>query len=227
MLEQIQFADVFVHYDDVQFSKGSFTNRVQVKMPDGTTRWMTIPIKALSLGQKIDQVQIKEPSTWLDGHMSLLKRSFETAPFRSDALGLAEAVLSQKYSTLAHLSRTSMLALANYFGIMRTTRFVDSKSMDIEGRGSDRVYEIVKYLGGDCYITGHGARRYLKNEMFEANGVEVRYMSYELKPYSQGHGTFTPYVTALDLVAHIGRAGVEYMQSKTVNWKELENGSHS
>ena len=31
MFEQIALADVYVHYDDVQFSKGSFTNRVQLK----------------------------------------------------------------------------------------------------------------------------------------------------------------------------------------------------
>ena len=31
MFEQVALADVFVHYDDVQFSKGSFTNRVQLK----------------------------------------------------------------------------------------------------------------------------------------------------------------------------------------------------
>ena len=40
LLEQMRLADVFVHYDDVQFSKGSFVNRVQVKTPDGV-RWMT------------------------------------------------------------------------------------------------------------------------------------------------------------------------------------------
>ena len=44
MLEQIRLADVFIHYDDVQFSKGSFSNRVQVKQPDGTSAWMTIPL---------------------------------------------------------------------------------------------------------------------------------------------------------------------------------------
>ena len=35
MLEQIMLADVFVHYADVQFSKGSFTNRVQIKDSTG------------------------------------------------------------------------------------------------------------------------------------------------------------------------------------------------
>jgi hypothetical protein len=41
--EQMRLADVYVWLDDVQFSKGSFTNRVQVLLPDKQT-WMTIPL---------------------------------------------------------------------------------------------------------------------------------------------------------------------------------------
>lgn len=36
-LEQLKLVDVYVFYDDVQFSKGSFTNRVQVKATDASS----------------------------------------------------------------------------------------------------------------------------------------------------------------------------------------------
>ena len=32
MLEQIRLADHFVYYDDVQFSRGGFSNRVQLSL---------------------------------------------------------------------------------------------------------------------------------------------------------------------------------------------------
>ncbi|NBX37756.1 MAG: hypothetical protein EBR10_11170, partial [Planctomycetes bacterium] len=35
-LEQMSLADIFVVYDDVQFSKGSFTSRVQAKTAAGS-----------------------------------------------------------------------------------------------------------------------------------------------------------------------------------------------
>ena len=43
-LEQLKLADVYVFYDDVQFSKGGFTNRAQVKANDGV-KWMTVPLQ--------------------------------------------------------------------------------------------------------------------------------------------------------------------------------------
>ena len=32
LFNQIAMSDLFIHYDDVQFSKGSFVNRVQLKI---------------------------------------------------------------------------------------------------------------------------------------------------------------------------------------------------
>ena len=49
LFEQVRLADVFVHYDDVQFARG-FMNRVQVKVADGW-RWLTAP----TTGQHRDQ----------------------------------------------------------------------------------------------------------------------------------------------------------------------------
>ena len=43
-IELISSADIIVMYDDIQFSKGSFTNRVQIKGSNGKF-WLTAPIK--------------------------------------------------------------------------------------------------------------------------------------------------------------------------------------
>ena len=63
MLEQIKLADIIVHYDDVQFSKGSFTNRVQIKTKDGF-KWMTVLLEKVKLNQKIEEVQISKMDIW-------------------------------------------------------------------------------------------------------------------------------------------------------------------
>jgi hypothetical protein len=132
LLEQIRLADVFVHYDDVQFSKGSFVNRVQVKTASGP-RWMTVPLQDLRLGQRIDEVRIKPRQEWLGMHLDLLKASFRDAPFRDDAIEIAEKTYSMEYSSIGDLSRASMLALANYFGLDVTTRFLDGRRQAARG----------------------------------------------------------------------------------------------
>jgi len=224
LLEQVRLADVFVHYDDVSFSKGSFVNRVQLKTAAGS-RWLTAPLKDHHLGQSIDAIALQPYTDWIDEHYQLLTSSLGGAPFAAEAMAIAQEVYRERPATLAALSRASLRALAGYFGVDAATRFVDVRELGIAGKGSERVLAIVRALGGSSYVTGHGAARYLDHEAFERAGVEVEYVDYRCRPYPQSHGAFTPYVSALDLAAHCGRAGAAFIGADTLPWRKFVNGS--
>jgi hypothetical protein len=220
LLEQIRLADVLVFYDDVQFSKGSFTNRVQVKTSAGV-QWMTVPLHDLKLGSVIDKVRTGPPMDWREKHLALLDRSFKGAPHANDALLLAHQIYSLDHPSIGHLARASMLALSNYFGLVEGKRVLDVRELCINGYGSQRVLDIVRAIGGTVYVTGHGARNYLNHGAFDKSGVQVQYMRYERHPYPQRWGEFTPFVTALDLVANLGREGQHKIVSTSIPSQEF------
>ena len=224
LLEQVRLADTFVHYDDVQFSKGSFVNRVQVKTLSGM-RWMTVPTRNLRLGQRIFEVEVAPAAQWVNQHLALLTMSFERALHAKDAIDLAESVYAGGHSHLGSLARASMLALSDYFGIAEGKRFVDVSALSVAGSGSQRVLDIVQRVGGLQYITGHGAARYLDHALFDRAGIEVSYMRYRMQAYPQLHGEFTPYVSGLDLIANCGREGRAFICSDTVPWREFRHES--
>jgi len=219
-LEQVSLADVFVHYNDVQFSKGSFANRVQVKTAAGI-RWLTAPLSGLELGQRIEEVRLDTRSDWRTRHQELLRQAYAAAPYRDDMLALLADVYGARCESVASLSDRSLRALCDYFAIGGKTRFVQVEDLGIGGSGSQRVLDIVMALGGDTYITGLGARNYLDHRAFERAGIEVRYMNYSKTSYAQLHGAFTPYVSSLDLLANLGRAGSGLIQPSTVPWREF------
>jgi hypothetical protein len=220
LLEQVRLADVFVHYDDVQFSKGSFVNRVQIKTAGGS-RWMTVPTRNLRLGQRIDEVEVADPAQWSPGHLDLLRRSLEGAPHAQDAVALAGGVYAARDALLGPLARRSFRALIDYFGLDRGREFIDVTALGVPGASTQRVLDVVRRVGGTTYITGHGAAQYLDHEAFERAGVGVEYVQYRKTPYPQLHGEFTPYVSALDLVANCGQAGAASICSPSIHWKEF------
>lgn len=224
MLEQVRLSDVYVHYDDVQFSKGSFVNRVQIKAPEGM-KWMTVPLPTLRLGQRIDEVAVPSCSQWRDQHLTLLRRSLSAAPYLEDAIGLVQQVYRKDYANIGELSRASLMALVDYFELRAGKRFVDVAHLDVPGSSGDRVLEVVQTVGGTEYVTGHGGWRYLDHERFEKSSVHVRYMNYRRSAYPQQYGEFVPFVSALDLVANCGRSGARYINSETIDWKEFSNES--
>jgi hypothetical protein len=219
MLEQVRLADVFVHYDEVQFDRG-FYNRVQVKTPQGP-RWITVPLSNHRRGQKIAEIAVDDGQSWRRSHRDVLAQSYRGAPFLKDMLGVVDAVLASPHRTLGEVSRASLLALIDYFELRGARRFHDSAEFFGTGSASERLLGIVRAVAGDTYITGHGARNYLDHELFERTGVKVSYMNYRLTPYPQLHGAFTPYVTALDLIANCGKQGAALIASPAVDWREF------
>jgi hypothetical protein len=220
LLEQIRLSDFVVHYDDVQYSKGSFTNRVQIKSSDGV-RWMTIPLRQVRLGQLINQIVTDEACDWRRQHLSMLESAYAGAPFLDDMLTIVHNVHSLESRKLSDLARASMVELLKYFGIYENKNFFDSSMFGISGSKSGRVHDLVVRLKGNRYITGHGAKNYLDHELFEKSDISVEYMDYRAVEYKQLHGEFTPFVSALDLVANLGRNGREIICSQAVPWRQF------
>ena len=220
LLEQIMLADVLVNYADVQFSKGSFTNRVQIKEPAGT-RWMTVPLEKFHLGARIDEVKPASNVDWRAQHLRMLEQAYEAAPYAGDMLAVVRSVYEVDYTNMCALALASTRAVCRYLGIELDRKFVDAPELDIPGRNTDRVLAIVQKLQGDTYITGHGAKNYLAHAEFEQHGITVEYMNYAMRPYAQLHGAFTPFVSSLDLIANQGPAGKQYVSPQTLNWREF------
>ncbi len=223
LLDQVRLADIFVRYDDVQMPRGrSFISRVQVKTAGGI-RWLSAPVDRKNSGSNINETRLLEDGKWRRKHLTTLRHVFAGAPHLEDAMKLARDIYGREENNLARFNEVAVERMAAFFGI--SAEFRRSSDLGIGGRSTRRLIDICKYFGASEYITGHGARNYLDHEAFEREGIKVSYMRYDYDPWPQLHGPFTPYVTALDLVANCGKEGVRYIKSGTVDWKEFLHGS--
>lgn len=220
LFEQIILADILVFYDDVQFSKGSFTNRVQIKTQSGI-KWLTVPLSNLKLGQNINETKIKNNKSWQASQIDFLKNTYKDHKYLADVLTIVNNVLSSKSDNISQLSELSILEVLDYFGIKKI--IYQSSNLNIFSSSSERVLNIAQHFSCNKYITGHGARSYLDHELFEKNNIEVRYINYAKVKYEQKFGDFIPYVSILDLIANEGKDSIKYFKSKTISWKEFIN----
>lgn len=225
MFEQVNLSNVFVHYDDVQFSKGSFTNRVQIKADNREGfKWLTVPLKNLKLGTNINQALVDNDKNWQEQHLEALKKSYSELPFFSEVETIVQRLFNENHETISELSLRSIEIVCEYFGI--EAKFAKSSDLDIGGSSTQRVLDIVQHYGGTDYITGHGAKKYFDHELFERNNIKIGYMDYLRLPYSQNLGDFNPHVSILDLIGNLGKQGKNKIISSTKYWKDfIQNGS--
>jgi len=226
LLEQMRLADHYVAYDGAAYSKGGLANRVQVKTANGV-QWLTVPVREAPLGCPIREVRIDERASWRRRHRATLAQAYAKAPFVMDMLHLVDSVFDGfSGDCIGELSLSSMRCVHGYFDLHNPKCFHSDVEFATSGSPSERVLDLVLQLEGNRYITGHGARNYLDHALFETAGVAVEYLVYEKRPYPQLHGDFTPYVSSLDLVANVGKRGVEYIRSVTMPWRKFCNESN-
>lgn len=197
---QIQKADVFVFYDDVQYDKRGWRNRNRVKTPQGL-RWLTIPVRSRARVENalIKDIRICWERPWAQTHWSTLRHSYSRAPYFQKYEPLLEAFFGRRDELLADFTIAFTLALAGELGI-RHTRFLRSSSLKVEGVKSDRLLSVLGAVGSRHYISGPSARAYINEPKVSAAGVSVEYMTYEYPEYSQLHPPYDPFVSILDLL---------------------------
>ena len=219
IFELIKLADVFVHYDDVKRpGGGSFMTRVQIKTVNGS-QWLSAPIDKQRSGWLISETFLVADSRWRERHLEFIRQSYRHATHAALMTELADEIYAYPGDDLAGFNQHAVERISSWLEL--DTTFAVSSDLSIPGASTQRVVGICKHFDASDYVTAHGALNYLDHEMFEANGVSVSYVDYDLNPYEQLHGDFTPYVSILDAIANIGHQTRELLTSRCVGWREF------
>ncbi len=209
---QIQKADTFVFYDDVQYDDRGWRNRNRVKTEQGS-RWLTIPV--FSQGVQVTHTLIRDvriswDRPWARKHRETIRHSYGHAPHFARYAPLLEDFYSRRGDNLADFTIELTVALAWELGLNRT-RFVRSSALAVEGTKTERLLALLAAVGANHYISGPSARAYIDEEKVAAAGVTLEYMTYDYPEYEQLYPPYDPHVSILDLLFMKGSEAGEYV----------------
>ena len=155
---QIEKADLFVFYDDVQYDDRGWRNRNRVKTEQGT-RWLTIPV--FSQGVQVTRTPIRDvriawERPWARKHWETIRHSYSRAPHFARYSPLLADFYSRRGDNLADFTIELTIALAWELGLTRT-RFLRSSSLAVSGERTDRLLALLRR--GGCRTTTSAGRR--------------------------------------------------------------------
>lgn len=211
MLDQV---DQFVLLDSVQFEKQSWQQRNRIKTPAGL-QWLTVPVVFRGkLGQRIADVEIRDPEFWR-GHLRAIELNYRRTPFFNPHFDALSAMIRTECVGLSLTRLTTALLswLARVIGI--DTVMIQSSALMVTGKRTDLLAEICTSLGADSYLSPLGSAEYLLNELttLTDRGIEVRFQHYEHPVYQQLFPPFLPYACVLDLLFNEGTRALEIIRS--------------
>jgi hypothetical protein len=199
--QKMAMSDVFIILDNVQFSKGSFTQRTRVRLKEGWT-WLTIPIEKQNHYKPINEVLLPRDRDWASRHRSTLLHSLLKCAHVDRAF--IEDYYGREFKTLQEFNEFGIFYLKDRFSIK--SRIVRASELGIHGdlKSTDLLVELIKKVGGDQYISGTGGYNYMDEATFAGNGIGL--IRYEFKPfqYAQRWTAFEHYMSAIDLLFNEG-----------------------
>lgn len=210
----LNYADEFVIYDEVQYTKNDWRNRNRIVSPKGSV-WLTIPV-SYKFGQRIDETVVADP-LWGKKHWEVLCQYYKKSPFFLEYKSAFEEIyLGVDSKFLSEINLLFMKTVCRILGI--NTRISSSlEYSSVQGKTA-RLVDICRQLGGSEYISGPAAKNYLDEPLFIDQGIAVKYMDYSRYPeYPQRGIPFDGAVSILDLLFNVGDRATSFMKSFSGN----------
>jgi len=207
-------SDVFVLFDDVQLVRGkSFVVRNRVKTANGV-QWLTLPIEGKGELRLIKEALIVQDGKWQKKHWKTIQLSYKKAPYFDRYEAKFSQIYNASWEKLSELNVTLIKLIKDLMGI--NTTLVLSSEMNIEARGAEKILSIIKELKADKYMTGEGkgSKRYIIEEDFKNNNIELIYQHFKHPVYHQLWGDFVPSLSIIDLLFNEGDSSLQILKGR-------------
>lgn len=197
--DQVNRADIFILYDDVQYDKHGWRNRNRIKGPQGY-HWLTVPVFHNAHGEFpiLREARIDNKTSWAKKHLGTIRQYYSKAPSFGDLFEELNAILSQRWDFIAELDIVLITAFLKRLGI--TTPLIRSSELAIEGSQSGRLVNICHHFQATRYLSGDAAQSYLDTKLFRDHGMEVEWQQFKHPVYPQQYGEFLPYLSIIDFL---------------------------
>jgi hypothetical protein len=193
---RILASDVYIWLDSVKFSRSAtkWEDRTVVEATDGRPVVLRLPLKGSRL---VLWSEAGVQPAWRR-HMLTIRHCYAKRSHWATVAPTVEAVYEHEAETIAEICWRTFQGCQSL--LAPDTRVVRSSELDVHSAKGDLVLDLVKAVGGTCYISGRPGVSYLPLERFRQEGVDV--MVQDWKAPVTRRGLADPSI--LDLLANAG-----------------------
>lgn len=194
----INDADIFIFYDEVQYTRRDWRNRNIIVSKQGE-QWLSLPVKQSGkYFQSILDTEIAAPN-WAKKHWGSLRNVYGKSLGYPKWGALTESLYSQLSDELS-LTKVNRLFITEICKALNiNTEFKCSSTIESQQGKTERLVGLCQAVGGSEYISGPAAKDYIDESQFKKAGIHLKWKSYpQYQPYLQKDGNYRVGVTILD-----------------------------
>jgi len=204
----IDYVDLFVFYDCVQFEHQSWQTRNKIKVAHDTVQWLSVPAER-NFKQKLNEVKISG-RLWRGKHWKTIEQNYSKCPHFKPYCYYIEDLFETPWLQLSEMNIYNTKMLAEYMDLKKP-KFAKSSDYHLGGSKTDRLMMLLEKVGATEYVSGLGAKNYLDESRF--SDIKLTWFDYKHPTYPQRGKQFIPYLSVIDLLFNVGENAVEHIRA--------------
>jgi hypothetical protein len=188
--------DKYVAYDDVAYIKGGWINRNNL-LVSGEKKLFSIALKGASSHKLINEMEIGDD---FRKFLNTIRTNYAKAPFFRDVFRLLERIIACNSRRLSEFIVHSFKEVLAYLQINAEILVSSELPKDCRLKGKEKVIHICNIMGADTYCNAIGGRDLYDKAEFASHGIDLKFLTTNLRPYSQFGGNFIPGLSILDVL---------------------------
>jgi uncharacterized protein Usg len=213
----IHDVDMFIFYDDVQYTTRDWRNRNKIKTMNSEL-WLSVPVVNKSKREQlIFETSTDNAQNWQKKYFSTISQNYSKAPhYKKYEDFLHYVYIEAQWDNLSVLNQHLIKTISrDFLGI--ETNFDDSRNYNVSDSKHEKLLNLVKATGANIYVSGPAAKDYIVEQDYKNVGIEIIWKDYSGYPeYPQLHDEFSHNVSILDLLFNTGDNAPYYIWG----WRE-------
>jgi hypothetical protein len=217
--EQADRVNIFLLFDDLQYTRYDWRNRNRIKGPAGPI-WLIVPV-IRKFGQHINEARIDNSRNWAKRHWLTICQCYGKAPYFEQHRRFFQELYHSQWDQLCELNITVIRYVMEQMKIR--TRLIRSSELALEerfrvlpgsqDRKNERIVFFMKEVGGSVLYSGEKSESYINLALLGQHSIHVRFQHYRHPVYPQLHGAFIPYLSIIDLLFNCGDESLDILKS--------------
>ena len=198
----IHASDLFIVYDNIQFTKQSWINRNRILL-NGKPMTFTLPVRKDTYTLNVNERFLADDSSKkIKTILGQIRSAYYMAPFFEKIYPVLEEIFCHKERNLFGYIYYSLLRTSEHLQ-MNLSKIKISSSVNIKHdalKFEEKVIAINKAVGSDIYLNPIGGEMLYNKETFRTQGVDLRFLRTGNIIYDQHHEDFVPSLSIIDVL---------------------------
>lgn len=207
----INAADIFVLYDNIEFSKRGWFHRNNILINRKRTLF-SLPIKNDHDNLEVKYRYLSENrSKYISKILNKIHHSYQKSPHYKTVIPLIEKIFRNKENNLFKFVNYSINEITSLLEIK--TKIIISSNIDINHKlsGQEKVINICNKLNADIYINPIGGIQLYNKDCFNDHNIKLYYLKSNLPQYHQFTDCFIPSLSIIDILMFNNINNIQHM----------------